>query len=132
MRGSGSGGAGAASLTRLSCDADETLKRWAAWSSVPGSAARERESVVTLEQTRWSYPRVCSSDTEFVPLPDRLVSAVATGRPELNLFKRETDLGLLFCGATFSIQWIDGRYINIRYTMMDIVASCSLTDIIVQ
>ncbi len=30
MRGSSSGGAGAASLTRLSCDADETRKGWAA------------------------------------------------------------------------------------------------------
>ncbi len=27
---------------------------------------------------------------------------------------------------------VDGRYINIRYTMMDIVVSCSITDIIVQ
>ncbi len=35
---------GAASLTRLSCDADETRKGWAAWSSVPGGAARARES----------------------------------------------------------------------------------------
>ena len=47
VRGSGSGGAGAAPSTRISCDAadaDELRDGWAAWSSVPGSAARERES----------------------------------------------------------------------------------------
>jgi hypothetical protein len=27
---------------------------------------------------------------------------------------------------------VDGRYINIRYTMMVLIASCSITDIIVQ
>ena len=89
---------------------------------------RERESSDSGIDSE-EFSRDCSSDTEFVPLPDRLVSAVATGRPELNLFKREADLGRLFCYSAFPP---DGRYINIRYTMMDIVVSCRITDIIVQ
>ena len=47
VRGSGSGGAGAASSTRISCDAEELLDGWAAWTSALGNAARERERVVT-------------------------------------------------------------------------------------
>ena len=42
----------AAPSTRISCDAadaNELRDGWAAWSSVPGSAARARVRVVTLE-----------------------------------------------------------------------------------
>jgi hypothetical protein len=47
-----------------------------------------------------------------VPLPDRLVSAVATGRFELIPFKRESRFvgALLFCCFP---PCGDGRYINI-------------------
>jgi len=45
-------------VTRLSSGM-ETRKGWAAWSSVPGSAARERESAVTLEYTWMKRLYIC-------------------------------------------------------------------------
>ena len=55
-----------------------------------------------------------SADTEFqvVPLPDRLVSAVATGRLELIPFKRESGFVVAPLLCNFPLCG-DGRYINI-------------------
>ena len=66
-----------------------------------------------------------------MPLRDRLVSAVATGRPELIPFKRESVFVVVSCCVAFP-PCGDVRYINIRYTTLGIVVSCSLTDNIVQ
>ena len=91
MHGSGSGGAGAAPLTRISCDADELRDGWAAWTSAPGSAARKRES------------RDSEIDSEELPpgphVPGVIDMEYLSLRTSINLPLTDSDDALISTGA---------------------------------
>ena len=77
----------------------------ARWRNVRG----DRDSGIDSEELS---PESADTESQVVPLPDRLVSAVAPGRLELIPLKGSADLSLHSSSAAFP-PCGDGRYINI-------------------